>query len=137
VTDAPPRSPRGLRIAWILLGAAVLVWLSFEDQSVRPVLFFAALICGLAAYSLALRWRLTTRPRSYALPILGAAAGLAVVPAALFLMVLKSGLHSHLTPDFTPDQIAWVVTRAPAWGMAGLLAGCAAFLFPLARSGRT
>lgn len=136
MTDDPPRSPRGLRISWILLGATVLVWLSSEDESVRPVLFFVALICGLAAYSLALRWQLNARPRSYTLPLLGAAAGLAVVPAALFLMAFKSGLHSHLTPDFTPDQIAWVVSRAPAWGMAGLLAGCAAFLFPLARAGR-
>jgi hypothetical protein len=125
-----------VRIAWILLGVAMLAWLSFEDQSVRWVLFFAALVCGLAAYSLALRWRLTAGRRAYYLPLLGAAAGLAVILVALFLMALKSGLHGHMSPDFSPDQIVWVVSRTLNWGIAGLLAGCAAFMCPVIRAKR-
>lgn len=131
-----PTSRRSLRFAWILLGLALLVWLSLEDQNPRAVLFFSLLVCSLASFSLAWHWHLADRPRPYRVILLGIAAGLAVVPVGLFLMALKTGLHSHPKPDFTPDQITWIVSRLPFWGLVGLLGGCSAFLWLLSRERR-
>lgn len=133
---ARPALRSRLRGAAVLLGVAVLVWLTLEDRGARSAerlaLLFAALTCALIAVRLSLAWGLwSAPPRLLALPLLSAAAGLAVVPLALVFMALKTGLHAHPTPDYTPEQIVWVVSRAPAWALAGLLAGCSLVLLRL------
>jgi hypothetical protein len=113
----------------------LLVWLSVEDRGVRPILLLSALSCALAAAWVAFSLRLCVKPRLPALVLVGAIAGLAVTPLAIFLMALKTGLHGHAAPDFTPGQITWVLSRTLAWVIAGLLAGGSTALWRLRRAG--
>jgi hypothetical protein len=41
---------------------------------------------------------------------------------SLALMAIKTGLHGH-GPEFTPDEITWVISQMPLWGLFGLLVG--------------
>jgi presenilin-like A22 family membrane protease len=43
-------------------------------------------------------------------------------------MLIKNGLHAHLFPDYPFGLIASVIARAPAWALAGSLAGLALML---------
>ncbi len=130
---AVPKALRRLRILALFLGAAIFVWLPFEDLTPRGYFVFAALICSLSAAWLAFRCRWSTTRAVTAL-LLGGFAGLAVAPLAVALMVLKSGLHAHPTPDFTLQQVWAVLRLAPVWGMAGLLASLALRLWAAFRA---
>lgn len=118
-----------LRLAGLLLGMGILVWLPFEDT--RPVwsMGFAAGISALLAVSRlrglhesGVRW---LRRLAGA----GALAGLATPFLAAALMLVKSGLHAHPSPDFTPQQFVEVLALAPAWFFGGLLLGSGAALW--------
>jgi hypothetical protein len=113
---------RRLRLAAILLGVGMLAWLPFEDTSVRPALVFAALTCSLAGSALVSRLNLSGR-RAWIIAFTGAAAGLAVTPLASGLMLFKSGLHAHTSPDFSLDQYFAVLQRTSFWIGAGFLVG--------------
>lgn len=110
---------RRLRAAGLGLLAAFLAWLPAEDVRAGWPLALAAGACAWAAWSVQARrgWQ------GGRLAALGAAAGLAVAPAAVGLMVFKSGLHAHGFPDFTPRQLLAMLSGAPIWCAAGALAG--------------
>jgi len=37
--------------------------------------------------------------------------------------VLKSGLHLHVTPEYTSNQIAFIFRSTPIWMLCGAIAG--------------
>jgi hypothetical protein len=124
------RAPAWLKLSAIALGALLLVWLPLEDTDEKRALAFAA---ALNAW-LVIRYlnRLSPANRKSLLKhiLAGALAGLAITPAALFLMAFKTGMHGHGTPDFTAEQILSVINRTHIWGSAGLLLGLlSGFLF--------
>jgi apolipoprotein N-acyltransferase len=115
--------PSRLRVAALAIGVGLLLWLPFEDTNVNAVLLFSATICGwwvvrflagLPASAEKVAWR-------HALP--GTLGGLAVSPLAILLMAVKTGLHGHPSPDFTPEQLHVVLASTPAWMAAGFLLG--------------
>ena len=53
---------------------------------------------------------------------IGLVSGLMLPLIILTLMGLKTGLHAH-GPEFTPVEIAYIVSRFLPWGGLGLLAG--------------
>jgi hypothetical protein len=112
-----------LRLAGLLLGIALFLWLPFEDRSVNWALSFAGGISlwGATRFLVdrqTVGWRLLVRHAW-----VGTLAGLAVAPLALLLMVFKSGVHAHGFPDFTYDQMQTVLLRTPVWTSSGLLLG--------------
>ena len=125
-------TPRWMRLLALVLGIALLLWFPIEDVSQLSVVLFAALISAW----LALRSLLPVQPggRYYLVRYLlvGALAGLAVIPLALLLMALKTGLHSHSAPDFTYEQMQVLLFRTPLWVIVGLLLGLGGSLFRLA-----
>jgi hypothetical protein len=135
VSHKEPGSPdqgqpasRRLRILGILLGFCLLLWLPAEDTSDRWVLIFAAAICSLTGAYTWLWLEIRKGKRAYYLPLAGFVGGALVTPAAFLLMAIKTGLHDHLTPDFTGDQIRAIVLRTPVWIISGLLVGLGAEL---------
>lgn len=131
-------SPVWFRVVALVVAVAWLLWLPIEDNSERWVLFFAVLISVL----IAARWciyysaRRSKSQNEYGLNeksfpgkrfliylIVGVLTGLTVTPVAVLLMALKSGLHGHVTPEFTSAQVFIVLQRTPIWIIGGLLAG--------------
>jgi hypothetical protein len=127
-----PRIP-SLRLIAILLGAALLLWIPFEDNSTFWVRLFSMLSCCLGAIYACSKLGPEKRGRWYTYPSVGLLAGLLVTPAAILLMAFKSSLHGHGSPEFTPAQVSSVLNSWPVWTAAGLLAGFAAALWQKAR----
>ena len=121
---AKPGTTRQTRLLAILLGISLLAWVSLEDQSVTLALLFAAVICMLAAAEwLASSTRLSTGKGWLAYPLAGLVGGAATAPTALLLMAIKTGLHGHTVPDYTPAQMSAVLTSFPIWAGAGAIIG--------------
>lgn len=117
---------RVVRLLTFLCGAAILIWLSLEDHDVSmPVLAGLALMAVLAA-NILLRWSLARikRPAARFLGglLAGASIGAGTALAAAFLMLFKTGLHSHAAPDYPVSVILDTLGRAPIWALAGALA---------------
>lgn len=119
-SDLSRRTPLWLRGTAIVLGVLTLIWLPFEDTQVTYAVLLAA---GWCAWGLARVF--VRRPFSglTSSGLAGAVAGLAVAPLAVFLMVLKGGLHAHGFPDFALLQILSTLAATPWWGLAGLSSG--------------
>lgn len=122
---------RILRLAVISLGSVVLIWLSLEDRDERRAILLAALLSALGAVAAGVRFR--RKMRAPWIIVLGAGFGLLVPLVAVSLMVVKTGLHSHSTPDFTLAQVTAVLQLIPIWTGVGCLVGGAAVLFEYIR----
>ena len=48
---------------------------------------------------------------------------------ALLLMAIKTGLHGHGTPDYTPEQMVRVLSLTPLWVVVGLVIGLITFFW--------
>ena len=133
--SSEPAPPRGLRarLPAVLLGAAILLWLPFEDSGTFWIRLIAVLACALAAAAAGPALVEKLHQRWYAWPVVGLAAGLLVTPAAVLLMAFKSGIHGHGSPDFTPAQVAALLASWPVWALSGLLAGLAVVVWRKAR----
>ncbi len=120
---------RRWRIAGVILGILILLWLPIEDTHTGFVVVYSSLIAALAALRFLLPFTSTSFSPStgrrklpwIVYPLVGLFAGLLVTPLSLALMALKSGLHGHGAPDFTPEQVTAVIWNTPVWGAAGLL----------------
>jgi hypothetical protein len=128
----PQRTPTWMRLAALVIGAGLLVWLPFEDTGLWFVLVFAGMICAWLAARLMLILKLTGGRGLLLYLLAGTLAGLMVAPVALLLMAFKSGLHGHGAPDFTPAQVQAVLLHSPAWGGSGLLLGLGCGLLRIA-----
>jgi hypothetical protein len=122
-----------LRLAALLLGVALLLWVPVEDTQTLGVRIFALMLATFATLAIATKVSPHIRQRSLTLPAIGLAAGLLVTPLALLLMAFKTGLHGHGSPDFTPDQVSGVLQSWPIWAAAGLMVGVAVALLQKAR----
>jgi hypothetical protein len=120
--------------AGFVYGVVVFIWLSLEDKSVVSV---SVLGTGL---SLLLTLRLARqigiyppRPRSgrgargegIILLLLGMLCGAGATSATDLLMLIKTSLHSHIYPDYPLPLMTAMLTRLPAWSIAGALIGVA------------
>lgn len=124
----PGRRPANLR-RWVygLGGLAIFMWLRVEDNHTLP----AALVGWGIALVVGLDWSIQTfglgRRSHITWTIIAGAVGLGIgIGAALAsagMMLVKNGLHGHLFPDFPFGVVAAMLSNAPAWGGAGLLAG--------------
>jgi hypothetical protein len=122
-----PGATRQMRLLAIFLGIILLAWVSLEDQSVTWALLFASAICILAVVEwLASSRRLSTGYGWLAYPLAGLVGGAATAPTALLLMAIKTGVHGHVVPDYTPAQMGAVLTSFPIWVGAGTLIGLGA-----------
>jgi hypothetical protein len=120
----PSRVP-GLRIATVLVGLYAVVWISLEGDLWRLLLLSAGL--SLVAGGYAMQRFLGGRQLSKGRWLL-ASAGIGFLVAlsagllALLLMAVKTGLHSH-GPEFSAEQLDWLLRQIPIWAIAGALAG--------------
>jgi hypothetical protein len=125
-----PGSARRLRFLAILLGIVLLVWLSFEDQSVTWVILFASAICMLVAARLLAPFPRPPSGKGWLVyPLAGLLGGLATAPLALLLMAIKTGIHGNAVPDYTPVQMGAVLISFPVWAGAGTIIGLGAGLW--------
>ncbi len=123
------RLPRSIRAAFFILGVLTMFWLPLVETGVRnpqALALLAGLLVGIAIW---VRSSGTPRgPQLLRSTGIGGLAGLLVAPLAVFLMIFKSGLHSHGFPDYSPEQIMSVLGRLPWWAAAGTAAGLLAGL---------
>ena len=88
--------PLCLRLAGLVIGASIFIWVPFEDLSIQWVLLLSVAICSWFATRLLLNhstrnWLTVVRHS-----LVGGLAGLAVAPVAFLLIILKNGLHLFL-----------------------------------------
>jgi hypothetical protein len=118
-----PGRPTWLRFSAFLLGAVILVWLTIEETREFGVLVISGLICTWGAAYFLYRTKLGRRQMVLWHVAVGGMAGLLLAPLAILLMALKSGIHGHGTPDFTPGQLQAILSRARIYILAGILIG--------------
>ena len=121
------------RLLMIALGAALLIWLPFEDTQMVWISLFAMLISSLIAFYAASNISPEKRQRWYFYPAIGALAGLVMTPISLLLMAFKSGLHGHGSPEFTSGQVTAVLNSWLIWVTAGTLIGFLALIWQKVR----
>ena len=114
---------RWLRMVAFLLGVVLLIWLPVEDLGEAWVLLLAAGICIWGALRVWVSIAENSGIRAWHFALIGMVAGLAVPVLGIALMVFKSGLHSHQSPDFTTAQMGGLLLRTPYWGIGGFLIG--------------
>ncbi|MFO7625131.1 MAG: hypothetical protein R6V73_12335 [Anaerolineales bacterium] len=101
----------------------MLLWLPVEDTNEKWPLVFAATVNAWTGTHHLVRLSPAKQNSLSRHLLVGAVAGVAVTPIAIFLMAFKTGMHGHGTPDFTAEQILSVIHRTPIWGIAGLFLG--------------
>jgi hypothetical protein len=114
------------------LGAAVLIWLSLEENKILPAILLATGLCSWAAVNLLRESGTSSRQLIFRSAAVGLLAGLLVSPVAISLIIIKGGLHTHPQPDFSPDQIQAVFSRMIYFTVSGFLLGMASALFRIA-----
>jgi len=112
------------RGAWAVAGAVWLIWLGYEDPGPGTPLAMAAILAAAWGFD-AVVWEWGRRAATRLL-LIGLASGAAVGPLAALLMLIKTSIHSHPFPDFTPADLGAAIGRTPVWAGIGLLAGAAA-----------
>lgn len=108
-----------IRLLAILLGTALLFWLSVEDTTEAYAIFFAICVSTLLAVLPLIRTNNISSLPFHSFILAGILAGAAVSPMAIVLMVFKIGLHAHPVPDYTFQQIISVIHRIPIWMFGG------------------
>ena len=145
MTAPKSRKLRIWRFTALGLGILWLLWLPFEDTSERLPIVFAIAICSLVAARilispLASKYSLsepgpgqsgqTVISRYLFYAVIGLLAGAGITLVALILMAFKTGLHGHVTPDYTIDQVIAVVRLTPFWVLAGILISVGLAMWP-------
>lgn len=109
----------------LVAGIYGIIWMATEGELYRAVIM-AFLIISLAAGYLIQRYlaarTLSVRSWILALAGLGALFGASLAMLTLVFMAVKTGLHSHGL-EFTQDQVSWVLSQIPLWGVAGFVGG--------------
>ena len=107
-----------LRVITFIWAGYALLWITFEGS----IPFVVTMSVSTTAVSvLHLLQRLAGRRIKnlwWFLGTGGVVSGIAAIGLTLFFMALKTGLHAH-GPEFTPDEIRWVIQQTPLWGAIG------------------
>jgi hypothetical protein len=124
------------RGSWFIAGLLWLIWLGYEDRSIRSVLTVAAAISaaiGVTTYRTCIP-RIPSTPRArLGLKVISAGfAGGLVGVLAVVLMLVKLSLHNHGAPEFNVGDVLLSLRTVPAWLAAGLISGLAVGLSGLA-----
>ena len=136
--ELPGRVP-GLK--WLTIAVAVygVLWISLEGNLWQALLLATGIIVLLAGY-LVQRFmagrRYTLGLWLFICSVSGLFLGLGFAVLTLILMAVKTGLHGH-GPEFSPEEITWVVGQIPLWGTIGLLAGAGLGALAAGFSGRS
>lgn len=96
--------------------------MSVEDTSVVPPVALGLSISLLIA-AFQLKKNESLRSGLLVAALVGAIVGLGTAFAAALLMLVKTGWHAHIFPDYPLGMILDVLRRAPAWALAGGLIG--------------
>ena len=116
----------------IACAIAIFVWSTPEEDR----LIFPALLGAWLAASVIWRW-LVTRWAGCTLyggglfamaALFGAASGALSSICAVLLMLFKDARHAHFYPDYPPAILGAMLTRLPAWTLAGTLAAVGAIV---------
>lgn len=120
----PQRVPY-LQTITILWGLYALVWIPFEGHLVFVVSMAVSSTAVLCLH-------LLQRPSNLVFHKLwqwltfatmaGIVVGLTAVGLTLMFMALKTGLHNH-GPEFTLEEIQWVIQQLPNWSIIGAFMG--------------
>lgn len=120
----PPTIP-GLRIFAVLVGLYAVAWIGFEGELGRLLLLAVGISLVVSGYAVQrflggrtlsrTRWLLFSAGMGF---LLALAAGLLAIPLA----AVKTGLHTH-GPEFSAEQLDWLLGQIPLWAVAGALAG--------------
>lgn len=123
----PERIPL-LKPAAVLLFLYAIFWISLEGRLWQVVI----LSMGLVSVSVGFVWQrflggriVSVKRWLLATGATGLLFGLVVALLTLVLMVVKTGLHGH-GPEFTSDEINWVLGQITMWSAVGLLTGLGA-----------
>ncbi|MBE2198030.1 MAG: hypothetical protein IAE79_05430 [Anaerolinea sp.] len=132
----PARIP-GLRWLTIVWGVYAAIWISLEGDLRQVVaLGVCTMLVGLG-HGMQRRWAGRPFPAPGWLARM-AATGLLLGAGSsiltLFFMALKTGLHAH-GPEFTADELAWVMRQLPLWAGVGGMTGLGLGLLSLAMVG--
>ena len=97
------------------------------------VLVMAGLICAWGGIWLLLRIDASGKLTLLNHVLIGGGAGLLLVPLAILLMAIKTGIHGHGTPDYTVDQMQDVLSRMPFFALGGALLGAGSGMLGIAK----
>ena len=113
----------------IFYGAIVFVWLTTENASMMIVsVLGVGMALGITALSVVHWWGGRTLGVKIWLPSLvglGIVVGLGATLATFLLMMFKNVQHSHVVADYPWESVTDMLTRGPAWMVAGGLLGLA------------
>lgn len=122
-----PVPGRRIRLIAIGYGVALFAWMSVEDNAIWPVALYglglAALIVNLAISDKMNGRFISPRYLPFAGVLWGALVGLSASLAVVGLMFFKNAVHAHFFLDYPPELMLAMLGRAPAWTIAGGLAG--------------
>lgn len=129
-----PQRLRGLKWLTILVAVYAAVWIALEGNLWRVTLLGMGLT-AVALGHLVQRW-LAGRWLSVGQWVMGTAVfglllGFGSAGLTLMLMAIKTGLHNH-GPEFTLEEISWMLQQLPVWSAVGLLGGAGVGLLLLA-----
>lgn len=112
----------------------MLIWMSIEDTSVLPPVALSLIISLLIA-AFQLKKRESLCASLLTMTLIGASVGLGTAFVAALLMLVKTGWHAHIFPDYPLGMILDMLRRAPAWVVAGGLIGFGMGMIGLLRRG--
>lgn len=125
-----PEKLPGRKAATVLTAIYAAVWISLEGAPWRAILLGSAVTALLVAYAVqkvAGGRRLSWRQLALLLAIAGLGLGVGSGALTLAFMGIKTGLHAH-GPEFTPEELAWVLRQTPVWALSGFCGGLGAGL---------
>jgi len=126
-----PHRPRWLSPLSLLYGVILFIWLTPEDNSVITVTVLGVVGACVLAANFVTRSGGRKLPRwaaRLALLLGGAGLGAGANAFTVALMFLKTSLHAHISPDYSPALLIAMLQRLPPWTLAGLLLGAALLL---------
>ncbi len=112
-------------LKWLAIAIAIywVIWISLEGKmwQVLALSLGLTILLADAIYQKKIAGRTLSVGRWLSLcAIAGLVLGLMFGPLTIIFMVLKTGLHGH-GPEFTPEEIAWVINRIPLFTILGAL----------------
>lgn len=122
-----PPPPRFLATLTLGFGIVVFLWFSPDESGWLVIALGVGISALIAAHALFRLGGQTVTMRWWfpGCVMLGGLVGAGAALATAALMLLKTGLHAHIFPDYPLVVILGILSRLPAWSAAGGLGGLA------------